>query len=90
MDCLLDKKIGIQPPRKQWPILETVQVEGPGPMAMCKWILFAGFASLMLFFWVLALASYYKVAGEAEDALEGKDADAANVSISGIFGDCAL
>lgn len=44
----------------------------------------------MLLYWILALASYYKVTAEAEDALEGKDADAANVSISGIFGDCAL
>lgn len=44
----------------------------------------------MLLYWILALASYSKVTAEAEDALEGKDADAANVSISGIFGDCAL
>ncbi len=67
IDCILDKKIGIIPPRKQWPVLEPIKLEGRGPCTMPKCILFSAFACIMMLIWVIALGSNLSViSGEFE------------------------
>lgn len=93
LDFMMDKRLGIVPGRKQWPILEEVQLDKRGPCEFPKLILFAVFLFVMTVIWILAYVSLHIVADSGDSALEGTSAIRGRIksqlaAIGGIFGNC--
>lgn len=84
LDCLIDRKVGIFPMRKQWPILEPIRLDGKGPLAGAKWAMLGSFVGFMILYFLLAVGNVSFLVTGADNLFEWPPA-----AVRGIFGgDC--